>query len=78
MNFAAAAACSYAGAAVLNKDLEVLGIAIGERRAAGLGDGGNERRCVAVSAAGVVEALRSVYDAAGILAELEEQALPGI
>ena len=54
------------------------GIAIGERRAAGLGDGGNERRCVAVSAAGVVEALRSVYDAAGILAELEEQALPGI
>lgn len=78
MNFAAAAACSYAGAAVLNKDLEVLGIAIGERHAAGLGDGGNERRCVAVSAAGVVEALRSVYNAAGILVELEEQALPGI
>lgn len=78
VNFAAAAACPYPGAAVLDKDLEVLGIAIGERDAAELGDGDDTRRCMAVSAAGVVEALRSVYKAAGILAELEEQALPGI
>ena len=78
VNFVAAAACSNAGAAVLDKDLEVLGIAVGQRDIAEAGDGQDVRRCVAVSAAGVVEALRSVYGAQGILAELEEQQLPGI
>ncbi len=76
MNFATTATCSYAGAAVLNKDLEVLGIAIGGRDAPLTEDGELPSRCLAASAAGVVEALRSIYKAGDLLAELEKQALP--
>ena len=77
LNFVSTASCpeSATGAPILNRDLEVVGVAIGEHRLTAP-NGGIDTRCVAVSAAGIVEALRVAYGADGILDELEEQALP--
>ncbi len=70
LQFVSTARCDErnAGAPVLNRQLELVGIAIGERGSEGAK--GSHRRCVAVAAAGILEVLGVVYGASSLVQEL--------
>ena len=69
LNFSVAGECIQKGAAIVDIDMEILGISFDHAHT------GGGRRCVAVSTSSVLTLLKSVLDAESIAAELAEQAL---
>ena len=74
IQFASTARCDgrTIGAPVLNQYRELVGIVSGERGSEIMESG--HSRCITVSAEGVLEALRTVYDARGLVQEIGRQA----
>lgn len=68
LNFSVAGECAQMGVAIVDIDMEILGIAFDDAYTEG------HERCVAVSTAGILALLRTVFEAGGIAEELAEQA----
>ena len=68
LNFAVAGECPQLGAAFLNQDLEIRGMAFEQ-----ISTGDHQPRCVSVAAAGILAAVRGIFGADRIADELEFQ-----
>ncbi len=69
LNFSVSGECAQIGSAIIDIDMEILGIAF---------DSANTEvgsRCVAVSTAGILSILESVFNAHGVIEELANQSL---
>ena len=71
LNFSVAGECAQAGAAILNTDMEVLGIAFDDAYVQ------ESVRCVAVSASGIFSLLATAFHASRIAEELADESLEG-
>ena len=71
LNFSVAGECAQMGAAIVDVDMEILGISFDDAHT----QGGN--RCVAVSTSGILSLIRTTFNAKNIAEELAEQTLGG-
>ncbi len=69
LNFSVSGECAQMGGAIVDIDMEILGIAFGHAHT----EGGH--RCVAVSTSGILSLLGSVFDADKVIEELAMQSL---
>jgi hypothetical protein len=70
LNFSVVGECAQTGAGLINVDMEILGVAFDNT------DTEEGTYCVAMSTAGMLALLRTVFKAEGVADELAEQALP--